>query len=80
MWFWAIDPDHEAPATSDNYQGYIHVRLQQIVNNFFESQCFSRGSVFHGRFVESSADQEFDVCISQEEAGRSVGAWQRRGM
>ncbi|KAB8217939.1 hypothetical protein BDV33DRAFT_232458 [Aspergillus novoparasiticus] len=39
MWIWAVDPDYEP---SDNnlsgYQGYLRVRLQQLVNNFYTAR------------------------------------------
>ncbi|CAD0081712.1 unnamed protein product [Aureobasidium vineae] len=47
MWIWAVDPDYIQPATtdtpdapSDQYRGYLRVRLQQLVNNFFDARRF----------------------------------------
>ncbi|KFA55942.1 hypothetical protein S40293_11317 [Stachybotrys chartarum IBT 40293] len=53
MWVWVIDPDHHMDAskvsseddeTTDaskhKYEGFLKVRLQQTVNNFFEARVF----------------------------------------
>ncbi|KAK1727960.1 hypothetical protein CaCOL14_009964 [Colletotrichum acutatum] len=53
MWIWAIDPDYddadELPTTIDEsrpsetperYRGFMRVRLQQVVNNFFDVRRF----------------------------------------
>ncbi|KXH35840.1 hypothetical protein CSIM01_00554 [Colletotrichum simmondsii] len=55
MWVWAIDPDYdddadELPTTIDGsrpsetpgrYRGFMRVRLQQLVNNFFDMRRFN---------------------------------------
>jgi hypothetical protein len=42
-WVYAIDPDYLQPSTNaaaDVYRGYMRVRLQQLVNNFFNVRRF----------------------------------------
>ncbi|KAK6442069.1 hypothetical protein LTR95_001688 [Oleoguttula sp. CCFEE 5521] len=48
-WLWAVDPDYEdkpsldAPVDSDTsheYRGYLRVRVQQLVNNFYDLRRF----------------------------------------
>ncbi|KAI1461532.1 hypothetical protein F4805DRAFT_236430 [Annulohypoxylon moriforme] len=49
MWVWAVDPDFESESPSEEstkeeakeeFGGYMRVRLQQLVNNFFELRYF----------------------------------------
>ncbi|KAI0890229.1 uncharacterized protein GGS22DRAFT_150283 [Annulohypoxylon maeteangense] len=43
MWVWAIDPDFEnatKEGAQEEFRGYMRVRLQQLVNNFFEQRYF----------------------------------------
>ncbi|KAI1342840.1 hypothetical protein F5Y15DRAFT_270246 [Xylariaceae sp. FL0016] len=42
MWVWAVDPDYrpEHPPDDDGYRGYLRVRVQQLVNNFYEARRF----------------------------------------
>ena len=44
MWVWAIDPDYQPlspePRGASEYKGYLRVRLQQLVNNFFDARRF----------------------------------------
>nr|OQO19695.1 hypothetical protein B0A51_12068 [Rachicladosporium sp. CCFEE 5018] len=48
-WLWAVDPDYEDKApldtpadsdTSNEYRGYLRVRVQQLVNNFYDLRRF----------------------------------------
>jgi uncharacterized pyridoxamine 5'-phosphate oxidase family protein len=42
-WVYAVDPDylqHTTDAAADEYRGYMRVRLQQLVNNFFDARRF----------------------------------------
>lgn len=42
-WVYAVDPDYLQPTTdtaTDEYKGYMRVRLQQLVNNFFDARRF----------------------------------------
>ncbi|KAI0156420.1 hypothetical protein GGR57DRAFT_81755 [Xylariaceae sp. FL1272] len=44
MWAWAVDPDWTANNEANEhpeYKGYMRVRLQQLVNNFFEQRRFN---------------------------------------
>lgn len=37
-WIWAVDPDYDlesGDSTSSGYQGYLRVRLQQLLNHFY---------------------------------------------
>lgn len=80
MWVWAIDPDYEAPATSDKYQGYLRVRLQQIVNNFFESRRFYADQFsVEDLWKAAQTKNSMFVSVKEEEAGlwepgRDVGS------
>ncbi|KAE8325649.1 hypothetical protein BDV39DRAFT_178453 [Aspergillus sergii] len=39
MWIWAVDLDYEpSDNTSSGYQGYLRVRLQQLVDNFYTAR------------------------------------------
>lgn len=38
MWVWAVDPDYQSP--SSEHRGYLKVRLQQLVNNFYVARRF----------------------------------------
>lgn len=47
MWVWALDPDYKADIEelseedrTEEYKGYMRVRLQQLVNNFYEVRRF----------------------------------------
>ena len=44
MWVWAVDPDYAGPLSegdrNEEYEGYLRVRVQQLVNNFFEIRRF----------------------------------------
>ncbi|KAH0343519.1 hypothetical protein KCU81_g5144, partial [Aureobasidium melanogenum] len=47
MWVYAVDPDYTHPTgttapevPSKEYRGYLRVRLQQLVNNFFDARRF----------------------------------------
>lgn len=49
MWVWAVDPDYRDDRPSTNvpssssdqvYRGFLRVRLQQLVNNFYELRRF----------------------------------------
>ncbi|KAG9594378.1 hypothetical protein KCU77_g12454, partial [Aureobasidium melanogenum] len=47
MWVYAVDPDYIQPThtaavetQSNQYRGYLHVRLQQLVNHFFDARRF----------------------------------------
>ncbi|KAK3676492.1 hypothetical protein LTR78_003768 [Recurvomyces mirabilis] len=51
VWIWAVDPDFQSSADDSSgrasrgsaqpvYAGYLRVRLQQLVNSFFESRRF----------------------------------------
>lgn len=47
MWVYAVDPDYTQPAgtaamenSPHEYRGYMRVRLQQLVNNFFDARRF----------------------------------------
>ncbi|GAB1217037.1 hypothetical protein ATERTT37_006258 [Aspergillus terreus] len=36
MWIWAVDPDYEpSDHTPSGYQGYLRVRLRQLMDNFY---------------------------------------------
>ncbi|KAJ5457060.1 hypothetical protein N7530_012334 [Penicillium desertorum] len=37
VWIWAVDPDYEPKSQdgSSGYQGFLRVRLQQLLNNFY---------------------------------------------
>nr|OQO24699.1 hypothetical protein B0A51_08613 [Rachicladosporium sp. CCFEE 5018] len=48
-WLWAVDPDYEDKPSvdtpvdsdaSDEYRGYLRVRVQQLVNNFYDLRRF----------------------------------------
>lgn len=46
-WIWAVDPDYTGKVASmtknglnDEYYGYMRVRLQQLVNNFWDARCY----------------------------------------
>lgn len=80
MWVWTIDPDYEAPATFDKYQGYLRVRLQQIVNNFFEYRRFYADQFSMEDLWEAAQTKNsMFVSVKEEEAGlwepgRDVGS------
>lgn len=39
MWIWAVDPDYEPSSNaSSGYPGYLRVRLQQFVDNFYTAR------------------------------------------
>lgn len=39
MWIWAVDPDYvPSENTTSGYQGYLRVRLQQLVDNFYTAR------------------------------------------
>ncbi|KAL4897679.1 hypothetical protein BDV59DRAFT_168279 [Aspergillus ambiguus] len=39
MWIWAVDPDYEPSTnTTSGYQGYVRVRLRQLVDNFYTAR------------------------------------------
>ncbi|KAG9561395.1 hypothetical protein KCU71_g3255, partial [Aureobasidium melanogenum] len=47
MWVYAVDPDYIQPTGTaalepppNEYRGYVRVRLQQLVNNFFDARRF----------------------------------------
>ncbi|KAK8091948.1 hypothetical protein PG997_002309 [Apiospora hydei] len=41
MWVWAVDPDYEpSPEHHPQYRGYLKVRLQQLVKNFYLARRF----------------------------------------
>ncbi|KAK5999786.1 hypothetical protein QM012_005192 [Aureobasidium pullulans] len=43
MWVYAVDPDYQQPTGTtprDEYRGYMRVRLQQLVNTFFDARRF----------------------------------------
>lgn len=47
MWVYAVDPDYSSPIgtsavgiSSKEYRNYLRVRLQQLVNNFFDARRF----------------------------------------
>lgn len=42
MWVYAVDPDYIQPTgvSPHEYRGYMRVRLQQLVNNFFDARRF----------------------------------------
>src|SRR5205085_2553073 len=50
VWIWAVDPDFTPDADAEEaqqtkYRGYLRVRVQQLVNNFFEARRFNSEQV-----------------------------------
>lgn len=48
FWIWAIDPDYVADTetqSSSGYQGYLRVRLQQLIHNFYVARRWHADNV-----------------------------------
>ncbi|CAI7602271.1 unnamed protein product [Penicillium manginii] len=84
FWIWAIDPDYVEDTetqSSSGYKGYLRVRLQRFVNNFYVARRRHADEVsledwwkaaqkdpHNGSFV-SLEDEEIDIC-----AGFNLGS------
>lgn len=77
MWVWAIDPDHEPNEDeedgedgsekyemNDVYRGYMRVRLQQLVNNFYEACKFHADEYPMRRLWEVAKDSRNCAFVS----------------
>ena len=78
MWIWAVDPDYDVHATTssksdqkDEYEGCLRVRLQQLVNNFFEVRRFHEEYSMKNLWeaAQKSKNQAF-VSTRDEESGQ----------
>ncbi len=63
MWVWAVDPDYEAGDASkddqkDKYKGHLQVRLQQLVNNFFDARRFHEDDYSMDAYCVGTASKE----------------------
>ncbi|ETS75473.1 hypothetical protein PFICI_12417 [Pestalotiopsis fici W106-1] len=79
MWVWAVDPDFapdsasssgEAEGKTEGYQGYLRVRIQQLVKNFYEARRWHADKISMQTLWEAaqvSRNQLF-VSINEEEA------------
>lgn len=91
MWVWAVDPTYEdkleteeAQPEGAKYRGFFRVRLQQIVNNFYELRRFHEHEYSMEKLWEisqTSRDQVF-ISVKDEEknlwtASRDVGSAMR---
>lgn len=86
MWVWAVDPDYEAGDASkddqkDKYKGHLQVRLQQLVNNFFDARRFHEDDYSMEALWEAAqkARNKTFVSVKNAEAGlwkmsRDVGS------
>lgn len=88
-WIWAIDPDCELSSSTPNqsgkgFPGYLRVRVQQLVNNFFEARRFRAHDVSMEQLwkaAQKSKNQAF-VSLRDDEVGlwkmnRDVGSAMR---
>ncbi|EXF79752.1 hypothetical protein CFIO01_10212 [Colletotrichum fioriniae PJ7] len=77
MWVWAIDPDyHDAdelsamidePRPSESpgrYRGFMRVRLQQLVNNFFDVRRFHQGEYTMKEVWEAAQKSKHQAFVS----------------
>lgn len=77
MWVWAIDPDyHDAdelttmideprPSESpERYRGFMRVRLQQLVNNFFDVRRFHQGEHTMKELWEAAQKSKHQAFVS----------------
>lgn len=81
MWVWAVDPDYRDNRPSTNvpssssgqvYRGFLRVRLQQLVNNFYELRRFNEQDWPMEKLWQMSRrsrDQLF-FSVNQEELGQ----------
>ncbi|KAL2874111.1 hypothetical protein SGCOL_010699 [Colletotrichum sp. CLE4] len=77
MWVWAIDPDYDdadelstpidgpsSPETSGRYRGFMRVRLQQLVNNFFNVRRFRQREFAMKELWEAAQKSKHQAFVS----------------
>ncbi|KAG9594787.1 hypothetical protein KCU77_g3777, partial [Aureobasidium melanogenum] len=84
MWVYAVDPDYIQPTgtvavetPSNQYRGYLRVRLQQLVNNFFDARRFHADEFSMQalwRTAQASRNQAF---VSVEESEQQFWTFNR---
>lgn len=78
MWAWAVDPDYTYDAAGDGYRGFMKVRVQQLMHNFFNLRHFHAGEYPMG-YLWAAAQRSRGVC-SCRWIPRRVGFGLSRGM
>lgn len=74
MWVWAIDPEYEpSELDPEGYPGYLRVRLQQLVNNFFGARRFHEDDVSMQQLWESAQRSRNQIFVSMNDD--EVGLW-----
>ncbi|KAI3559417.1 hypothetical protein CABS01_00503 [Colletotrichum abscissum] len=77
MWVWAVDPDHddadETLTTNDEprqsetpgrYRGFMRVRLQQLVNNFYDVRRFHQREYAMKKIWEAAQKSKHQAFVS----------------
>ncbi|KAF9872200.1 hypothetical protein CkaCkLH20_10292 [Colletotrichum karsti] len=83
MWVWAVDPDYDDPndqpaasvttegavptETPRRYRGFMRVRLQQIVNNFYDARRFHEDEYPMSKLWEAAQKSRFEAFVSLKE-------------
>lgn len=79
MWVWAVDPDYKAGAAltkddqKDEYKGHLRVRLQQLVNNFFDARRFQEDDYSMKALWEAAQKTRNKAFVSVNDA--EAGLW-----
>ncbi|KAI1171967.1 hypothetical protein F4777DRAFT_27641 [Nemania sp. FL0916] len=85
MWVWAIDPDFDSGSAAQEakgeeadgeFKGYMRVRLQQLVNNFFQQRHFhpeEQPLASLWKAATKSKNRAF-VSVKEDEAGLWTGS------
>lgn len=94
FWIWAVDPDHVEDSenqSSSGYKGFLRVRLQQLLNNFYVARRWHADEVsledlwkaaqkdpHNGSFVSLEDEEIFAQNLDWEVATavRSKNAWE----
>lgn len=67
MWVWAIDPDYSAKTPTietPGYKGYMRVRLQQLVNNFYDVRRFHHAEYPMAKLWQVAQKSEHQAFVS----------------
>jgi hypothetical protein len=74
-WVYAIDPDYQHPTTdaaADEYRGYIRVRLQQLVNSFFDVRRFHEDEFSMEELWRAAQSSRHRAFVSVKESERKL--------
>ncbi|KAF2146435.1 uncharacterized protein K452DRAFT_282607 [Aplosporella prunicola CBS 121167] len=74
MWVWAVDPDYtETEGKGDGYEGFLRVRWQQLVNNFFEARRFHEDEFPMEKLWEKAQNSRNQAFVSVKD--EEIGLW-----